>query len=348
MKKICIIIDTISNSGGTDRVLSMLSNSFTSRGNEVTVFSLNGSQPYYKIDSNVKIVTSNYKRRFCKLLDIVANIKKEQFDINLIISMGRLSTQIIPLLKLFNVKGTIVCSDHVSIESFSLPIRLLKYCAYKFADKVVVLTNSDREFLGKVINQKKISVIRNMSPYESVTMAPDGLENKKKVVLAVGRLTYQKNFQRLLSLWHKIDSGDWLLRIIGDGEDFSELSVLKEKYHLMNVEFLGAKNNLEPNYRESSILVMTSRYEGLPMVLIEAKNFGIPAISFNCKTGPSEIITNDGFLISYDDDDDFIRKVKLLLNDPNKINRMGYNALKNSKKYSEESIYYEWIKVFDF
>ncbi|WP_446924827.1 glycosyltransferase, partial [Klebsiella pneumoniae] len=137
----------------------------------------------------------------------------------------------------------------------------------------------------------------------------DDISLKEKIVLGVGRLTYQKNFMRLINIWKNIDTNGWRLCIVGDGEERKEILTFCRQNGIDNVEVYEATNNIDSWYKKSSALAMTSRYEGLPMVLIEAKNFGVPAIAFDCQTGPVEIIDNDGYVIDYDDDKEYGNKL---------------------------------------
>ncbi|WP_142994015.1 glycosyltransferase, partial [Klebsiella pneumoniae] len=309
--------DGISNSGGTDRVLSMISNMFVLNNNKVTVFSLNDSIPYYKISTEVKIISPSTKGRLAKLMSFVRHVKVDNPDIIIVVSMGRLSAQIIPLLKVFKCKSEIICYDHVSIESFPTYIRMIKRIAYYLADKIVVLTDSDKRFIQDNYKIDNVYVIRNPSPFDENTIEPSELQHKIKKILAVGRLTYQKNFHRLIN----------------------------QRLELNNIKIKKPDKNIQLLYKESSILVMTSRYEGLPMVLIESKNFGLPVIAFDCKTGPAEIISNDGYLVDYSNDCEFLIKLEKLMFNHELRKELSLNAIKNSKNYSCENIYLQWLSV---
>ncbi len=341
-KNICILIDGISNSGGTDRVAASISNIFIVLGNQVSIFSLNEGMPFYEMNSKVNLFYSKSKNRFWKLVDAVSHVKKVIYDYVIIISMGRLSAQIIPLLRFSKVTSSIICSDHVSIESFPFYIRCIKYIAYRLSSKIVVLTAHDKFFLSRWFRKDKIHIIRNESPY-----CLENIDCKEKVVIAVGRLTYQKNFHRLLNIWKRIKNEEWSLVIIGDGEERDNLRECIESNSIKNVTILPPTNELIVWYRKASLLLMTSRYEGLPMVLIESKSFGIPVIAFDCKTGPREIIKDDGFLIDYDDDGTFLKHVENLLFDEQLRNKLARNALKNAYEYSHSSITNQWEKIIN-
>ncbi|CAM3606508.1 hypothetical protein BS639_23630 [Rouxiella silvae] len=342
--KLCILIDGISNSGGTDRVASLISALFVKNGVETSIYSMSSGKPYYDFDPRVVIKLPKYKSRNRNLLDYSFSIKSEKFDYVIVLSMGRLSAQAVPLLKLINVKAKVICNDHVSFKSFSRVKQIIKWPAYKMADEIVVLTESDRRYLAEKLGSK-VKVVRNCSPYEHATLDVSHIAKKEKIVLAVGRLTYQKNFERLLSNWVKIDSDGWKLVIVGNGEDRELLDEFITKHNINNVSIENPGHNLDEWYKKSSLLVMTSRYEGLPMVLIEAKNFGVPAVAFNCETGPIEIIKDDGFVIDYDNDAEFVEKIEELLKDDELRLDLSRRSLNNSRIFTGDEIYKEWVSI---
>lgn len=340
MSNISIVIDGVSNSGGTDRVLSLLANSLTQRGHKIHVHSLSLGEPYYPI---VKEVTLHYysNPRLFSLVSLLIELKKTNHTV-LIISMGKLSVQVSILAKLLGLKNRLICSDHVSINSFNPLVKRLKIFCYNLYDKVVVLNKNDFDYLkNKIYDKNKLSIIRNISPF-------DGLDkyhkyrSSSKTIISIGRLSYQKNFSRLIDLWRQSDYKDWELIIIGDGEEFVALNRLIALHKLKNVKLVPATREITSFYSKASLLLMTSRYEGLPMVLIEAKNFGIPVLAFDCKTGPSEIIDGDGVLVDYKDNDSFIRKLNGLMCDSATRMKLSKKAHENSKFYSSEFIIKQW------
>ncbi|MEH7483867.1 glycosyltransferase, partial [Neobacillus drentensis] len=111
----------------------------------------------------------------------------------------------------------------------------------------------------------------------------------------------------------------------------------------------GFKEDIEKEYEESSIMVMTSRYEGLPMVLLEGQKKGLPIVSFNCPTGPAEIIINkrNGYLIEIGDQQGFIEELNELMNNPDKLKKFSANAIKDSEKFNLNNILDKWIELFN-
>lgn len=260
----------------------------------------------------------------------------------LVISMGKLSSIFIPLIKLRGYKGKVICNDHVSFESFSILKKIFKFISYLFSDALVVLTENDKQYLSKIINEKKIYVIRNISPFCDVVYSP--YCSREKIAIAVGRLSYQKDFGRLIDVWAMANLLDWHLFIIGDGDEKNDLLHKIDHLGLKNISIIGAQKSIGDWYNKASVILMTSRYEGLPMVLIESKNYALPAIAINCKTGPNEIITNDGYVV--DTNDSFVEKLRYFSENENLRETMSTNSIINSELYSSKKILEKWIKLF--
>ena len=351
MYRLLILIDGISNSGGTDRVASTLSSLLCNNNYDVTLFSLNKGDPYYPTDSKVKIVHPQATNRLQKLYEFIRFAKKERFDGIMIISMGKLSVQSLLAIKLFGVRSKIICCDHVSIETFKTPIRKLKVFCYGLADKIAVLTDHDKHYLESNFNVRNVHVVRNISPFsdESTTTQLDAmLAAKQNRVLAVGRLTYQKNFDRMLDVWKRVNKQGWKLQIVGDGEDKPALLEKIQRYRLEDsTEIVSPNKKIDEFYRSAGLMIMTSRYEGLPMVLIEAKNFALPAVAFDCKTGPAEIIRDDGYVVDYDNDEAFVARLNELIADEEKRKAFARAAWRNSAHYGPALILTKWNELLN-
>ena len=207
-------------------------------------------------------------------------------------------------------------------------------------DKFVVLTEEDKEYWGNLPN---------------MVVIPNGVERNEKshlnehTAIAVGRYSYQKGLERLIEAWSKADTGDWKLRLVGDGEMRPYLEDQINELGLSgSVELTGVKKDMDAVYRGASLLLLTSRYEGLPMVLLEAQAHGIPAISFDCKCGPKDVITNgvDGVLVKEGDVDSFASELTSLLADKATLEQMGAAAFESSLRWDPEAIMHKWTTLF--
>ncbi len=344
MKKVMVIIDDITMAGGTERVATFIANSLSNHKYNVGIVSLMGKHtiPYYSLSSDV-----NYKiLDGFSLINLVRVLYQHKVETIISVSMGRLSFKLSLLHALLRLKGKLILSEHIAYETSPRWIRVLKRLSYHFADELVLLTQHDRSILdGKV--KANVSVISNASAFP--VQGTDSLEKKNKTVLAVGRLTYQKAFDRLLHIWAAIvDKNGWELRIIGDGEDRCKLQQIIDDNGLADtVSLLPAAKNIDIEYTNASILAMTSHYEGLPLVLIESKAFGLPAIAFDCKTGPRELISDgvDGFLITDGDMEAYKDKLLYLMNSDDERKKMQLASLSAAERYSPEVIIKEWMRL---
>jgi glycosyltransferase involved in cell wall biosynthesis len=212
-------------------------------------------------------------------------------------------------------------------------------------DRFVVLTREDKGYWGNLPN---LAVIPNPLARRPETPSP----LQEKIVAAVGRYAPQKGLDRLIDAW-KLVSGkhpDWRLRLVGDGELKSQLINQIERLGLGDSVILGkAAEGMDPVYRNTSLLALTSHYEGLPMVLLEAQAYGIPAIAFTCKCGPRDVITDgvDGLLVPEGDINAFAEALDSLMSDPDRIREMGANAFRAADRWDLETIMKQWTELFE-
>ena len=199
-------------------------------------------------------------------------------------------------------------------------------------DRFVVLTEEDRGYWPELPNLRVIPNPRTFTLSE-----PASLENH--IVLAVGRYTHQKGFDLLLKAWRMIDTKGWSLRIAGSGEPLEDIP--------SNV-ITGPAADIVEEYRNAAFLVMSSRYEGLPMALLEAQAAGLPVVSFVCKCGPRDVITDgvDGILVPEGDVERLAKEMKRLMDDIELRRKMGAAAFRHSERYDKERIMALWEQLF--
>ena len=167
----------------------------------------------------------------------------------------------------------------------------------------------------------------------------------------MGRLTEQKGFDLLIPIWKIVSESypDWRLVIVGEGE---QKAMLEEEIRIRNlrerVEIRPFTRSIVPVYLESSVYVMPSRYEGFPMVLIEAMACGLPVVSFTCPSGPTEIIREgkNGFLVPVGDYDLFARRICQLIEDIRLREQMSKEAILDSGRFTEDQIMKKWDHLF--
>ena len=212
-------------------------------------------------------------------------------------------------------------------------------------DRFVVLTEEDAKMWGEMPN---IRVIPNAANF----IAQKYSDCSEKRVIAVGRLDYQKSFDRLILVWEKVHEKmqDWRLDIFGQGEWKEMLQKMIDDRGLQDVVRVNTPTkNIGKEYSESSMLVMSSHYEGFPMVMIEAMACGLPAVSFDFKCGPKDIIKDgeNGVIVPDGDIDVLAEAMMKLMGDDELRKRMGEEAKKVVETYSEEKVMSKWIKLYE-
>lgn len=213
-------------------------------------------------------------------------------------------------------------------------------------DRFVVLTQEDRQYWGDLPN---IQVIPNAAMRLKNVYA----DFRVKRVLAVGRLDYQKGFDKLIQAWKlvKEDSelSDWRLDIFGQGEWKDKLLHEIREYGLEDsLEIHAPTIDIGQEYVRSSILVMSSNYEGFPMVMIEAMACGVPAVSFAFKCGPKDIIRNqeNGLVVPEGDIVALAKALSFMMKDNALRAHCAQNAREIIAEYSEEVIMKKWMDLF--
>lgn len=212
-------------------------------------------------------------------------------------------------------------------------------------DRFVVLTEEDAQMWGDLSN---IRVIPNAANF----IADEYSDCSAKRVIAVGRLDYQKSFDRLVMVWEKVREKmpDWRLDIFGQGEWKEMLQGMIDERGLQGcVRLNGPTKNIGKEYAESSMIVMSSHYEGFPMVMIEAMACGLPAVCFDFKCGPRDIIRpgENGLVVPDGDMDGLAEAMVGLMKDDELRRKMGENAKRVVETYSEEKVMGQWVDLFE-
>lgn len=213
-------------------------------------------------------------------------------------------------------------------------------------DKFVVLTHEDKGYWG---NLPHMEVIPNAAMHVSKNYSD--VTNKR--VIAVGRLDYQKGFDRLIEAWeliqHTGEWTDWRLDIFGQGEWKDMLQQMIDERGLQHsVRINKPTKQIGEEYVKSSLLVMSSHYEGFPMVMIEAMACGLPVVSFDYKCGPKDIIQHgiNGLLVPDGDVKALANAMMEVMADEAYRRMLSQNARKVVDTYSEEAVMKQWIRLF--
>lgn len=214
----------------------------------------------------------------------------------------------------------------------------------KKLDKFVTLTQEDSSLWTELDNKV---VIPNFVPEYDGEYAK--LDTKKAI--AVGRYSWEKGFDLLVDIWSIVNKKhpDWTLNIYGVG-DYTSLQEEANKKGLEKVFICHpATKDIYSKYKESSIFLMTSRYEAHPLVLLEAMSVGLPPIAFACPCGPRDIINKgeNGILVEMDDLNSYAKGVCELIEDNQKRITIAKNAIKKTKEYPKDTIMKKWVDLFE-
>lgn len=236
--------------------------------------------------------------------------------------------------------------------------RNMKYPqAYRFvyenSDRVVLLSQGYKKDyckFGGLEDQKKFCVIPNIFESDLKTQSSDSVEKSKRVLILSRMDEIQKRISLALKIWQAIekdtDLADWHLDIVGSGHNMDIVKKLVKKLRLQNVHIHGWQNS-SSYLKDSSILMLTSEYEGLPLSILEAEAYGCVPIAFNSFSSLADVISpfNNGVIIDkFGDIDDYVAKLKDLMYDKSYREELSLNAMQSTSKFSSEIIAGKWQK----
>ncbi|MBQ8938946.1 MAG: glycosyltransferase family 4 protein [Paludibacteraceae bacterium] len=219
--------------------------------------------------------------------------------------------------------------------------------AVKPLERLVVLTEADKEAWEKA-GCRNVTVIPNPCALDGmkITQLP-----RHKTVLAVGRLHEQKGFDLLLEAWQPIEKHypEYTLRIVGEGPKRAELEAQIENLHLQHVTLAGRAADMAKEYAAASLFVLSSRYEGLPLALIEAMWSGTPCVAFDCPQGPAELLADGrGWLVENGNVEKLTQQIIDTLAHPDEAAARATKAQAFAQAtYSEAAIMPQWEKVMN-
>jgi len=369
--KIAYCTGSITNSGGVERVLALKTNYLVENGYDISIILIdkNDKEPFFKFNSKIKIYRldldfnehgirkkinfARNKKLFLNKLGILLDEIKPDITISTYSKYSRY---------IYELKDNSKKIVEIHFAKYKRPqymANLDKYAAGRFItnwykradysivkkfDAFVVLTEEDRALWGDL---KNIHYIPN-----PLTFIPEKISDTSgKRVIAIGRLGKQKRLDLLLKVWSKIAHKypDWKLVTFGNGKIETLKKLAKDLDISSNVEINPPTAAVDKEMLKSSIYALTSRYEGFGLVITEAMSLGLPAVSFACKCGPSDIIEDgtDGFLVKPGDLDMFAKKLSVLIEDDELRRKMGQTAAKNVLRYSEDKVMKKWTDLFD-
>lgn len=357
-KKICIVKWSIDRTDGGLKVATSLANEL-SEMYEVHLLSMISTETnFFPVKDSVKYRNLSPKKismskNFLSAVKLLRSYLTEQ-GIDIVFGIG-MSMNSVGVASTLGLKTKFISCDHTnSIVDIDTKVKKLqRFVGAKFADKIITLTQEDRRsYIKKYgISETKIAYIYNWKE--------DGLSNvtyndESTNIVTVGRFDYQKGYDYLVQVAKKVlkEKTDWTWEIYGSGkqDEVDKIRDLITENDLQDkLVIKGLEKNQDLIYGDKEIYVMTSRYEGLPLVLLEAQQYKLPIVSFRCPTGPSEIVESgvNGYLIDCYDVEEMSNRLLELMNDKELRNRFSSHAKDNMEKFNKDRIIHQWIDLIE-
>ncbi len=347
--KIDFLINKMSG-GGAERVVSLLANYLQNQNYQIRIITFQGSDKY-PLDKNIERIKLHRHPFFQSVIvngffGLLKFYRKKSNRPDIISShIHLLGLMTIPISRIYKIP--IIVSEHNNHLAKPNPFKnLLWNNFYKYADAVTILTDFDADFF-KARNPKTYLM---PNPCSFDVISQDEPKKRKKEILAVGDLNriFHKGFDNLIDIAEEAlaDNSEWCLKIIGGGEKgLEELRNMVENRKLeKKIIFTGFQTDIKERLANAEIFILSSRYEGLPMVLLEAMSQGTACIAYDCISGPSDIITHlhNGILVKNQDKEEMVKWLKKLIEDTDLRRKFNSNAPLALEKFSINSVGEKW------
>ena len=369
MKKTITIVVSAMNLGGAQRVVSILCDHWSNNSYEVNLVSTftGTKENHYRVNSNVKLIyldknrflsKSKFLNLIWKFIQLRAIFKKHKPDY-IISFLTRIN--IASALAAFGLKRKLIISERTWTPFATLNKKYfwLYRILFKSVNNVIVQTDQSKDWLSSYFPSLSANVIPNPTIYplpiqKEKSIKPKSVVNmKKKIILASGRMHVYKQFDLLIKAFSDLSKIylDWDLVILGSGDEREELQKLVLKLEIESrVHMPGSVGNISDWYERADIFALSSVVEGFPNVLLEAMTYGLPCISFDCDTGPREMIQNNinGILIQPDKKEQglFIG-LKRLIENPELRVSISNQEIKIRDQYSKNNIMQKWDNILE-
>ncbi|MBD5274659.1 MAG: glycosyltransferase family 4 protein [Bacteroides sp.] len=352
MNKVILVCEGLKNRAGIERMTVELANLLSEEYSVLIVV----IDPYssescpFRIEPKVEVTSLNksFKKSLKNLnlsvIKALRHIFKEELPKAVITVATPLVRLTAPACLSLGIKN--IAWEHFNIFAGSKIGTLFKIVAPWFVDKTVVLTKQDELDYKKFFTPRVITIPN----FTNIGINPPS-KCDNKILLAVGRHAPQKGFDLLIKAWAQTSAPGWKLRIVGSGADKSKNEQLAVNLNVSDrIDFIEAHPNIAQEFQNSSCFVLSSRFEGLVLVLIEAKMMGLPCISFDCPNSPREVIRNniDGILIPPENIEEMANALTRTLKDTAALKKMGEEARKDAmNRYSVNAVKNQWLTLIN-
>lgn len=386
--RIVYIIDSLASKGGAERILSEKMSYMAERyGYDVSVVTCYQDPVrqanVYPLSDKVRQVNLNipyysqyrygYPLRLWKKWQLYQQLKRQlaatvrSIDPDILVGLGYFQADVVTAIRCRAVK--VVESHEARIFTMSdqglqrswLSRLYMRYYRSRYfrnverqTDVVVTLTTGDAHEWRRV---KRVEVIPNFTMMPAVSrpsLQPSDLSPRtsdKKRVMAVGRLEWQKGFDRLIDIWAKVAPRhpDWQLDIFGSG---TMEAILQQRIHdagLTNVAIHPFTSDICKEYLDSAVFVLPSRYEGFGLALLEAMQCGLPCVVFDCPYGPGDVVLDgqNGFVVKDGDISAFAARLERLMSDGDLRQRFSERSAERARNFAADAVMKQCRKLIE-
>jgi len=367
MNKNIVIVVSSMNLGGAQRVVSILSNYWAEKGYQISIVKTytGDKKDHYTLNKNINekrltnipffpsIKLLNNAWKFVTLRKVIKDLKPD------IIFSFLTGTNVATSLATIGFKCPLIICERAWPPFWTINryffwiLRII----IKKVKKVVVQTHDSKFWMNRNFPSSDVIVIPNPIDYpiridKQLSINPDSLITPdKKVIISAGRLNILKQFDLLIRSFSNIHNEypEWNLVILGDGEEKENLVKLAFNLNINDkVFFPGSIGNISDWYVRADLFVLPTKMEGFPNVLLESMSYGLPCISFDCDTGPRDIIQDgiNGILVNTEEKESGITNalIKLIRDDKLRKN-FAQESILIREKYSIKSIMQIWDKI---
>ena len=348
--------------GGVQRLMSIIANYWAQKDWKVTLFILDGDStaPFFELDSRILLIHLDIYRPSSNILEAIWNNLKRIYVLRRVIRNSKPDVVVsfwafVNVLVLFATRGMgvpVVVTDPCDpkVEPLKWIFALLRRWTYTFDAQLVVETERAKASFPSKVQTKTTVIPIPVTPFaQTWTTLPDIILARPSLV-AMGRFQHNKGFDLLLNAFARLKDRypDWTLTILGDGPLRSYIESLRDELGLDDrVHLPGLVDNIHHALKQADLFVMSSRWEGMPMALMEAMSCGLPVISTDCRCGPREIIRNgvDGVLVPPENVEALSAAMDQLMSDESARKRLASRAVEVTERFSVEQVLGRWERL---
>jgi glycosyltransferase involved in cell wall biosynthesis len=354
-KKICILTDSLS-SGGAEKIAANMSISLSKKGYRVYIVSMQNNIDYfYEAELYNFGLVKQVFTPFTAFLKFRKFFRQHRFDAVIDHRVrNKFFKELIFSKFIFRKCRVIYCIHSFKLEYYFSFLSLPRLAVFPHVKNrlFVSVCNNIRNYLEQKLKIKSKTIYNFISVNNVLTLVDENQFSKQHYILGVGSLIRIKQFDKLITSYHasKLEERGIKLIVLGDGPEKENLETLVLKLQIEDfVTILPFTKKPYDLISNAKALILTSKVEGFPMVLLEALSLKTPVIAFDCKSGPSEIIFNgrNGLLVEDQNEEQLTLALNKLLLDDTFYNKLKGNVSLGLERFSEKVIIQEWIKLLE-